>query len=216
MFTWPQINDQRQRSLATAGVQTTSTSEAIYVLTAASPWPGAATLRFPNPVTEHDQACRPPPAVPASPCRIFTSLRGRPSSPYQAQISPFGAASPLSATGGVVRYPPRFLPTRLWDARVPLRDQCAGGPMSLRKSRERRRAVGRMPCPVWRGGRHVPTTAGSWQHAGPRSLIRAGHGRRRRRRRPRCAWPRGRLNRGRCCRRRYCIHGTRRRAGRPS
>lgn len=34
-------------------------------------------------------------------------------------ISPFGAASPLSATGGVVRYPPRFLPARSWDAGVP-------------------------------------------------------------------------------------------------
>jgi hypothetical protein len=47
-------------------------------------------------------------------------------------------------------------------------------------------------------------------------LTRAGHGRRRRRRRPRCGWPRARLDPGRCCRRRYCIHGTRRHAGRPS
>jgi hypothetical protein len=54
--------------------------------------------------------------------RIFTSLRGRPSSPYQAQISPFGAASALSATGGVVRHPPRFLPARSWDTGVMLRD----------------------------------------------------------------------------------------------
>jgi hypothetical protein len=46
--------------------------------------------------------------------RVFTSLRGRPSSPYQAQISPYRAASPLSAD---IRYRrsccrrlPRFLP----------------------------------------------------------------------------------------------------------
>jgi hypothetical protein len=37
--------------------------------------------------------------------RIFASLRGWPSSPYQAQISPFGAASGPSAAGGVVRHP---------------------------------------------------------------------------------------------------------------
>ena len=63
---------------------------------------------------------------PQSPCRIFTSLRGRPSSPYRAQIGPFGAASPLSATSGVVRHPPRFLPTRSWDAGVPIGDPGAG------------------------------------------------------------------------------------------
>jgi len=36
MFIWPQIDDQRQRSLVTAGAQTTNTSEAVYVLTAVS------------------------------------------------------------------------------------------------------------------------------------------------------------------------------------
>jgi hypothetical protein len=46
MFIWPQIDDERQRSLATAGAQTTNTSEAVYVLTAFSVWPWAATRRF--------------------------------------------------------------------------------------------------------------------------------------------------------------------------
>jgi hypothetical protein len=46
--------------------------------------------------------------------------------PYQAQISPFGAASQLSATGGAVRHPRRFLPTRSLDAGVPLRDRLTG------------------------------------------------------------------------------------------
>ena len=36
MFIWPQIDDQRQRSLVTAGARTTNTSEAVYVLTAVS------------------------------------------------------------------------------------------------------------------------------------------------------------------------------------
>jgi restriction system protein len=36
MFIWPQIDDQRQRSLVPAGAQTTNTSEAVYVLTAVS------------------------------------------------------------------------------------------------------------------------------------------------------------------------------------
>ena len=36
MFIWPQIDDQRQRSLVTADAQTTNTSEAAYVLTAVS------------------------------------------------------------------------------------------------------------------------------------------------------------------------------------
>jgi hypothetical protein len=36
MFIWPQIDDQRQRSLVTAGAQTTNTSDAVYVLTAVS------------------------------------------------------------------------------------------------------------------------------------------------------------------------------------
>jgi hypothetical protein len=42
MFIWPQIDDQRQRSLVTAGaqIQTTNTSEAVYVLAAVSAWPG--------------------------------------------------------------------------------------------------------------------------------------------------------------------------------
>jgi hypothetical protein len=40
MFIWPQIDDQRQRSLATAGVRTTNTSEAVYMLTAVGVWPG--------------------------------------------------------------------------------------------------------------------------------------------------------------------------------
>jgi hypothetical protein len=38
MFIWPRIGDQRQRSSATAGVQITNTSEAVYVLTADSVW----------------------------------------------------------------------------------------------------------------------------------------------------------------------------------
>ena len=37
-----------------------------------------------------------------------------------------GAASALSATGGVVRPSPRFLSSRAWDATVPLRDPAAG------------------------------------------------------------------------------------------
>jgi hypothetical protein len=40
MFIWPQIDDQRQRSLAMAGAQTMNTFETIYVLTAVSAWPG--------------------------------------------------------------------------------------------------------------------------------------------------------------------------------
>ena len=36
MFIWLQIDDQRQRSLVTAGAQTANTSEAVYVLTAVS------------------------------------------------------------------------------------------------------------------------------------------------------------------------------------
>jgi hypothetical protein len=36
MFIWPQIDDQRQHSLVTAGAQTTNTSEAVYLLTAVS------------------------------------------------------------------------------------------------------------------------------------------------------------------------------------
>jgi hypothetical protein len=49
MFIWPQIDDQRQRSLVTAGAQTTNTSDAVYVLTAVSAWPGVATRRFRGP-----------------------------------------------------------------------------------------------------------------------------------------------------------------------
>ncbi len=51
MFIWPQIDDQRQRSLVTAGaqIQTTNTSEAVYVLAAVSAWPGVATRRFRGP-----------------------------------------------------------------------------------------------------------------------------------------------------------------------
>jgi hypothetical protein len=49
MFNRPQIDDQRQRSFATAIAQTTNTSEAIYVLTAVSAWPGMATRRFRGP-----------------------------------------------------------------------------------------------------------------------------------------------------------------------
>jgi hypothetical protein len=58
-------------------------------------------------------------------------------------------------TGGVVRHPPRFLPTRSWDAGVPLRDPWAGGQMSLRMSRERRWVVGQMPQPTELGSRHT-------------------------------------------------------------
>jgi len=36
IFVWPQIGDQRQRSLVKADAQTTNTSEAVYVLTAVS------------------------------------------------------------------------------------------------------------------------------------------------------------------------------------
>src|SRR5258707_964450 len=48
MFIWPQIDDQRQRSLVTAGaqIQTTNISEAVYVLAAVSAWPGVPTRRF--------------------------------------------------------------------------------------------------------------------------------------------------------------------------
>jgi hypothetical protein len=56
----------------------------------------------------------------------FASLRGWPSSPCQAQISPFGGG--LSG----IRYrrspaaPPGFLPSRSWDATVPLRGSRRG------------------------------------------------------------------------------------------
>ena len=59
------------------------------------------------------------------------------------------------STGGVVRHPPRFLPTRSWDAGVPLRDPWAAGQMSLRMSRERRWVVGQMPQPTELGSRHT-------------------------------------------------------------
>lgn len=45
MFIWPPIDDQRQRSLATAGLQSMNTSEPLRI-TAVSVWPGAATRRF--------------------------------------------------------------------------------------------------------------------------------------------------------------------------
>jgi hypothetical protein len=49
IFIWPQNDDQRQRSLPTASVQTTITSEALYVLTAVSVWPGVSHLSFQDP-----------------------------------------------------------------------------------------------------------------------------------------------------------------------
>jgi hypothetical protein len=63
---------------------------------------------------------------PHPPCRLFTSLRGRPPLLYPAQISPFGWSS-VAAIGGVARCPPRLVPELLacyrqrsgshWDAR---------------------------------------------------------------------------------------------------
>jgi hypothetical protein len=58
-FIWPQIDDQRQRSLVTAGAQTTNTSEAVYVLTAVSAWAGGGHSPLPKPITERDQVCWP-------------------------------------------------------------------------------------------------------------------------------------------------------------
>ena len=46
MFIWPQIDDQRQRSLVTAGAQTTNTSEAVTCCPPSVPdrgWPLAAS-----------------------------------------------------------------------------------------------------------------------------------------------------------------------------
>jgi hypothetical protein len=67
IFIWPQIDDQRQGSLATVGVQTTNTSEAVYVITAVSVWPGRP-LAASRPITERDQVCWP--VLPGPPCRV--------------------------------------------------------------------------------------------------------------------------------------------------
>jgi hypothetical protein len=87
-------------------------------------------------------------------CR-YSAAGGPMAAHGRAPIDPFGAASPLAATGGIVRHPPRFLPTRSWHAGVPLRDPWAGGQVSLRASRQRRLAVGRMPQPAELGRRHT-------------------------------------------------------------
>lgn len=50
MFIWPQIDDQRQRSLATAGVHAANISEAINVRTAVNVWPGEPLA---DPVDHH-------------------------------------------------------------------------------------------------------------------------------------------------------------------
>src|SRR5260370_18324644 len=72
MFIWPQIDDQRQRSLVTAGaqIQTTNISEAVYVLAAVSAWPGAPTRRFLGPSRSVTDVLAHGAAGSAPPCRV--------------------------------------------------------------------------------------------------------------------------------------------------
>jgi hypothetical protein len=111
-------------------------------------------LRKAEGLTAGDLMTRPP--VTATPDDPVEQAPLAPGLPLPA--GPQGPSAILGigpCTGGVVRHPPRFLPTRSWDAGVPLRDPWAAGQMSLRMSRERRWVVGQMPQPTELGSRHT-------------------------------------------------------------